>query len=171
MDVLRAHLRQIYNTYRTALLNRKYYGCKLACYQKYNFWLDVAIAIGATGSSGVAGLAIWGTITGKFTWLVISGVATVLSVIKPILQLGKHIEKYTKLYTGHTSIYLELKAMVEDIEISRAVPRKWVDRYSSIRLLIREFAGLDDPKPDDTLIRTLQTRINEEINPADLWVP
>lgn len=171
VDALRVQLRQIYNTYRTALLNRKYYGHKLSRYQDYNFYTEIAIAIGATGSGGIAGLAIWGTITGKFAWLTISGGATVLSVIKPVLQFGKQIEKYTKLNTGHTSIYLELKAIVEDIERSRSVPRKLEDKYSSIRLLIKELGGLDDPRQNDVLIRSLQSKVNEEIRPEDLWMP
>jgi hypothetical protein len=136
-------LRYIYDSYRTALLNRKYYGYRLTRYQSFNSAMDIAIAIGATGSGGVAGLAVWGTITGQYAWLWISGVATIVGVIKPILQLGVKIENYTKLFTGHGSIYLELKAV----------------------------GGLDDPKPDKKLIKQLQSQVNDEIPPDTLWTP
>jgi hypothetical protein len=50
---------------------------------------EVLIAIGAAGSGGVAGVAIWGYITGQYAWLSISSIATVLGVVKPILQVGR----------------------------------------------------------------------------------
>jgi len=171
IDVLRTQLRFIYNSYRTALLNRKYYGEKLARYQTYNSYMEIAIAIGATGSGGVAGFAIWGTITGKWAWIGISSVATVLSILKPILQTGKAIEKYTKLYVGHTNIFLDLKGIVEEIEVSKTMSKKIEDKYNSIRHFIKELGGLDDPKPDLVLIRKLQVLVNAEIAPESLWVP
>jgi hypothetical protein len=167
----KSQLRYIYDSYRTALLNRKYYGYRLTRYQSFNSAMDIAIAVGATGSGGIAGLAIWGTITGQYAWLWISGVATIVGVVKPILQLGIKIENYTKLFTGHGSVYLELKAVVEDIEVSRSIPPKIVEQYENIRKRIAELGGLDDPKPDKKLIKELQSQVNDEIPPDILWSP
>ena len=94
-----------------------------------------------------------------------------LGVIKPILQVGTKIENYTKLYTGHSSIYLELKSIVEDIEVSRTIPPKVVEQYEAIRKRIAELGGHDDPKPDKNLIRRLQGQVNYEIPSASLWTP
>jgi hypothetical protein len=167
----KTQLRYIYNSYRTALLNRKYYGHRLTLFQKYNTVAEIFIAIGAAGSGGVAGLAIWGSITGQYAWLFISGIATVLGVVKPVLQFGRHIENYTKLYAGHSNVYLDLKSVVEDIEVSRSLPPKLADKYESIRKRIVELGGLDDPKPDKKLILKLQGQVNEEIPAESLWVP
>jgi hypothetical protein len=164
-------LRFIYNNYRTTLLNRKYYGARLNTYQKFNTIFELLIAIGAAGSGGVAGLAIWGSISGQYAWLGISGIATILGVIKPVLQLGQKIENYTKLYTGHSRIYLELKSMVEDIEILRTIPSNIKERYESIRKEIVELGGIDDLSPDKTFIKKLQADVNEEIPPDSLWYP
>ncbi len=171
VDALRVQLKYIYNSYRTSLLNKKYYGEKLSTQMRNNFWMEIAIAIGATGSSGIAGLAIWGTITGKWTWLGISSLAAVLSVIKPVLQLGRVIERYTKLYVGHTNIFLELKSIIEEIEVNRSIPKKIEQKYTEIRHLIKELGGLDDPKPDVVLIKKLQESVNQEILPESLWYP
>jgi hypothetical protein len=40
------------------------------------------------------------------------------------------IEKYTKLYTGYTGVYPDLKYIVEDVEKSKNVTRKVEDRYN-----------------------------------------
>lgn len=108
--------------------------------------MEIAIAIGATSSGGIAGLAIWGTITGQYACLFISGLATVLGVVKPILQIGPKIENYTKLYTGYGTVYLGLRAMIEDIETSRSIPPKLIEKYESIRTQIVDLGALDDPK-------------------------
>jgi hypothetical protein len=171
VETAKTQLRYIYNSYRTALLNRKYYGERLSVYQKYNTATEILIAVGAAGSGGVAGLAIWGSITGQYAWLLISGVATVLGVIKPVLQFGRHIENYTKLYAGHSNVYLDLKSMVEDIEVSKSLPPKLADKYESIRNRIVELGGLDDPMPNKKLILKLQRQVNEEIPAESLWVP
>jgi hypothetical protein len=60
VESLRTQLRYIYNSYRTALLNRKYYRSRLVLFQRYNSVMEVAIAVGAAGSGGVAGLAVLG---------------------------------------------------------------------------------------------------------------
>jgi hypothetical protein len=147
-ESVKTQLRYIYNSYRTSLLNRKYYGHRLTVFQSYNTVAEIFIAIGAAGSGGVAGLAIWGSITGQYAWLSISGIATVLGVIKPVLHFGRQIENYTKLYAGYSNVYLELRSIVEDIEVSKSLPSKLADKYESIRKRISELGGLDDPKPD-----------------------
>ena len=171
VERVRTQLKYIYNSYRTALLNRKYYGERLNFFQKANFWMEILIAVGAAGSSGIAGLAIWGTITGQYAWLGVSATATVLGVLKPIFQLGRHIEKCTNAHAGHTNVYFDLRAIVEDIEVSKALPPKLVEKYQSIRKRIINLGGLDDPKPRKNLIRKLQAEVNSEIPPESLWVP
>ncbi len=171
VESIKTQLNYIYNSYRTASLNKKYYGARLVSYQRYNSAMELAIAIGATGSGGVAGLAIWGTITGQYAWLWVSGIATVLGVVKPILQIGTKIENYTKLYSGHGNIYLELKSVVEDIDVSKSIPPKLAEQYVTIRKRITDLAGLDDPKPDKKLIEKFQADVNQEILPEKLWVP
>jgi hypothetical protein len=72
--------------------------------------------------------------------------ATVLGVVKPILQIGAKIENYTKLYSGYSNVYLELKSVVEDVEVSRSISPKLTERYDPIRKRITDLGGLDDPR-------------------------
>jgi hypothetical protein len=83
----------------------------------------------------------------------------------------RKIENYTQLYSGYSNVYLELKSVVEDIEVSRSIPQKLTERYDSIRKRITDLGGLDDPRPDNGLIKKLQAQVNQEIPPESLWVP
>lgn len=58
---------QIYDALRDFLLNQKYFGYRLTLYRKYNFWMEMLIAIGATGS-GVAGFSLWQKNYGQLIW-------------------------------------------------------------------------------------------------------
>lgn len=162
----------IYNTYRTALLNRKYYSIKLQRYQRYNSLMEVAIAIGATGNGIVASLAIWKSIVGQYLWLIIVAVATILSVIKPIIKVSRRVEVYANLYSGHTSIYCDLKHIVEDIAVSKSIPRQIHEKYKVIRQKAAELELVsEDSGNDRELIRKLQAEVNQEIPPQNLWIP
>ena len=165
-------LQYIYDAYRDAALNRLYYGVKLARYRRFNFWIEIAIAIGAAGSSGgIAGLAVWGTLPGNYAWLAISGIATVLAVLKPVIQLANRIENYTKLYAGYTNIFLELEEIVEEIGVAHAITEKTRDRYVRSRQLLRELAPLAEPSRSKQLIAKLQEQVNRDIPPESLWTP
>ncbi len=68
-------------------------------------------------------------------------------------------------------MYLDLKSIVKDIEVSKSIPPKLADKYETIRKRIAELGGLDDPRPDKKLILKLQREVNEEIPAESLWLP
>lgn len=171
LDDLRELLRQLYDAYRTALLNKKYYSHQLTKLRRLDLYMEVAIAIGGAGSGGVAGLAVWGSINGRYAWLSISAAAAVLSVIKPLLQLGKQIEKYAKLYSGYTGAYFELKALVDEIKRTTASPHNFEDKYKSMMQTFKELDALDESPSDKSLIGILEGDVNREIPPEILWMP
>ena len=128
--------------------------------------------MGATSSSGgIAGLAVLHSRPDNYAWLIISALAAVLAVLKPILQLADRIENYTKLYAGYTNIFLELKNIVEDIGVSHEISEEVRERYKRSRQLLRELAPLVEPNRNKRLIGRLQEQVNRDIPPESLWVP
>ncbi|HEY3767197.1 MAG TPA: hypothetical protein VGN44_00865, partial [Candidatus Angelobacter sp.] len=103
----KALLNQIYNLYRTALLNQYYYSDRLESFQRRNKCVEIAQALGTSSSIGAWGIFHEGS--GKYAWLVIAGIATIISIIKPFLQWPKEIERYGQLSIGHTGLYLDIK--------------------------------------------------------------
>ncbi|MBR0798602.1 hypothetical protein JQ615_24745 [Bradyrhizobium jicamae] len=167
---MRSQLRFIYDSYRTALFNRKYYASRLSQYSNYNFWLEVTVAAGATGG-GIASFAIWKSAPGQYAWLAISGLATVLGVMKPFLKFGEKIERYSKLFAGHGGAFWQLKSIVESIEVQQAVPPKIIEQYEVIKKKLEDLDAADDPQPDPTTLVRLQAEVNKEIPAQQLWMP
>lgn len=162
-------LRLLHNEYRTALLNRKYYGCRLARFQTLNKWFEGLIAVGASGS-GVAGLALWKTETGVYVWGAISGASIILAVLKPIIGLSKEIERYSKLAGEYASLSESLRQIEADVTANQEIRTEQVDAFRQLLGRNAELSALDDQHPDRNLIKRLQEEVISETSGA-LWVP
>lgn len=134
----------IYDTLRTTLLNKKYYGRRLSDYKRYNFLFELLIALGATGS-GIAGFALWQTSAGTIVWGVISGLSAIFAIAKPPLKMTEQIETYAKLYGEYTSAFEKMKVLVEDLQIERLISADLIKTFGELRTRSTELAGLGDP--------------------------
>src|SRR3954451_6385755 len=75
---LRAAIDDVYDDYRKARLNVKFYGRKLGRLQATNLVMELSIAVGRSGV--IAALAIWKTDQGKFWLALIAAIAAILGV-------------------------------------------------------------------------------------------
>jgi hypothetical protein len=163
-------LNRLYDDYRTALYNRKYYGCLLQKYRRWNFLFEVAIAIAS--SSAIGSWLIWrSTDFGQNVWALISGITAVLAVVKPFLEFPKQIERYSKLFAGHGDVFHDLDAIVREVESERGFTSKINKKYAETLGRIKELAVDDDPQQDMALARRIQEEVNREIPPEELWNP
>jgi hypothetical protein len=161
---------EIYNRYRSAALNKDYYGCLLAEYQRWNTWLEFAIAIGAAGS-GISGLAVWHYDTGKTLWAMITAISSLLAIVKPFLQLNKKVERYSKLFTGHQDNYLSLTVLVSKIRRRRQLTLEMIQEFEGAENRYIELARDDDPAINLTLATKCEARVREQIPDSALWYP
>jgi len=166
----RERVYQIYDMWRTFLLNKKYYGRRLSRYRSYNFWMEMFIAVGATGS-GVAGFAVWQIGYGQYVWATLAAISIILSIAKPLLRLSDEIEKYAKIYGEYASASAKMEILVQDIQVHMAIPPNLLSVFDELRKRAAELVALDDPAPDPKLIRELQHEVNEQIKVDTLWVP
>jgi len=160
----------IYDATRTALLNKFYYGRRLAKYRRYNFWMEILIAAGAT-TSGVAGLALWKTEYGQAVWGVLSALSIILATLKPSLKFTEKVESYAKLYGEYTGAYIKMSVHLQDIQIERMVTDQRFKAFGDLRVQAAELESLGDPVRDEVLIRQLEAEVNKAIPIDRLWVP
>jgi len=165
----REHLRQIYDHYRTASLNRKYYACRLKKTKQWNAAIEILQAV--ANSSAVASFAIWNHPYGKTVWGSIMAVATLVAVVKPILQLGKSIERYGELYMSYTAVFYDLKDFVEEAAVSKSVSEETLKDFKAVHKKVKDLSIRDDISPSVKLLRRFQKEVNAEIPPGSLWMP
>jgi len=129
-DSTTALLDEIYDMYRMAALNKNYYGEMLARYQLRNTWLEIAIAIGTTSSGVSGGLALLNKSEyGNLVWGVVTAISSLLAIAKPILQLNKQVERYSKLFAGHLENFMNLQLLVTKIRRNRKLTSDMVERF------------------------------------------
>ena len=161
---------QIYDSLRKTLLNKKYYGRRLATYKAYNFSFELLIALGATGSGG-AGFAVWQTSIGTTIWAAVSGLSAILAIAKPLLKLTEQIEIYAKLYGEYTTAFEKMKVLIDDLQVDKVITLDLIKTFNELRIRSTELAGLGDPRLNQLLISECEKEVNLEINVERLWDP
>jgi len=163
-------VKTVNNTYRTALMNRRYYGYRLSVVKRRNTILEIVIAVGT--SSAVGAWAIWkSTSIGANVWVVLAGLATLFAVVKPFLNLSKHVEKYSTLFVGHGDVYYDLKIILTELARVGDYTDKMHEAFGRALERIKQLAPEDDPKINEKLRRRCFEEVEKEIPVESLWWP
>lgn len=105
----------VYDKLRTACLNVKYYSRRLQALERLNFAIEVVLAATAP-SSAIAVLWFWNTDYGQIAWKYLAGIAAVLAIIKPFLNLPKRIKSYEGVLAGYRMLEYDLREIRSLIE-------------------------------------------------------
>jgi hypothetical protein len=163
-------LKDYYNSYRTAFLSKEYYGRRLDRYLFYNKSLELILAIST--SSAIGSWAIWKSSIGDMVWATLAAISALIAVIKPILNLQRNIERYSKLFIGHQDAYYDLEQIIREVKISQNISEEMGKEYQKILFRIRKLASKHDPKLNQKLLNKIYDEINKtHIPPNSLWMP
>ncbi|NQS90561.1 hypothetical protein HQ584_12325 [Patescibacteria group bacterium] len=105
----------VYDLYRTARLNVKYYSARLTYLERLNFVMELILLISAP-SSAVAGLFFWDTPIGSKIWKILGIIAAVVAVSKPLLKLTEKIKQFEETITGYQILEHDLSVIKISIE-------------------------------------------------------
>lgn len=148
-------------------MSRDYYACRLAQVKRWNFMYEIVLAVGTSGT--VAGWYLWQTPAGKTSWALFAGLVAILSILKPILQLPKEIERYSKLHTGYSALFYDLREHVDEIQNDGGITESREKSLKEARKRLLDLALQDDPKPSSRLLRQCQAEVNRLIPSFDEW--
>jgi hypothetical protein len=162
----------VYDLYRTARLNVKYYSTKLHRSERLNIGIELIIAVTAP-SSAVTGLWFWDTSLGSILWRVLGVAAAIAAVIKPILKLPKRIKVYDEILMGHRALEHDLFEIKEMITQRGKYDKELQADYRKALKRRGALAAVRDPetKQDKSLIRKLTIEVSQEIPPGQFFVP
>ncbi len=109
----------VYDLYRTARLNVKYYAARLESVERWGFWLDLLIAITAPASA-VSGIWLLKTEIGQEMWKYLAGLAAIVAVAKPLLKLPQQIKLIEQCLAGYRALEFDVEQIVNRIRVERA---------------------------------------------------
>ncbi len=166
---VKAHLKEIYDAYRSASMNCTYYERQL----KKTHCIAKAFEIGLAvlNSSAVAAWVIWKEGFGTTLWKILSGFAVVVAIIHPILKISVEIERLTKQRTGYNDLFHDLRVVVRDIQIAQSISTQDWKRFKEIDANIKKLAEKDDLSPSKKELRKIMKEVLHEIPTDSLWYP
>ncbi len=92
----------VYDLHRTVRLNAKYYAARLDNLERYNFWIEFALAVSA--SSTIASMWLWTTPLGQVFWSIFGVATAILSIAKPLLKLTDKILRMERVQCGYEAL-------------------------------------------------------------------
>jgi hypothetical protein len=168
IDTNRDRLKRIYTNYRLAAMSREYYACRLSRFKQWNLGFEIVLAIGAS-SSAVAVWYIWKAQVGQLIWALISGLAAVLAILKPILRLPDAIERYSKLHVGYTELAYDYQMVVDEIKAHGGISHEMQEALTSAETRMKKLTMADDPKPSERLLRKCQNSVKRVVPKFPEW--
>jgi len=168
--VLLRSVKDLQDTYRTELLNRLYYGYRLARVKRWNLFLEIVVAIGT--SSAIGAWVIWQkTETGEIVWAILAGAAALVALLKPVLQLPKKVEQYSKLFVEHGNLFYQLDILEKEVTRHQGFTPETDRAYWKVLEKARGLAIDDEPNPSKRLIKECCKEVNQKIPKSTLWRP
>ena len=169
-STLAEQLVEIYTLMCRAALNKDYYGILLSRTQSLNMWSDIIVAIGTTGG-GISALTIWHTNYGTIIWGVLTAIAAIVALAKPIVQLNKRIERLSRLFIGHSDTYTNLLILVSRIKRRGEFTDEMNSVFEAAELRFLELSKEDDPKPNFRILRLCEEMVRKRHPPEEAWYP
>jgi hypothetical protein len=162
-------LADVYDPQRNVLLTRKHYERRLKNFQRFNSAFEIFLAFGT--STTVAGWALWTTSIGDTAWAIIGGVIAILAVIKPILKLPAHIERFSVLATKYNSLLVDLQVIVFDIKSNAGLNVSGRQRFKAACEKLKNMGAREDPAVSEKIRRKLCIEVNNELPADNYWFP
>ena len=161
----------VYDLYRTARLNVKYFSGRLNKLQRLNFWMEFILAATAS-SSAIAAFALWQTSIGGKVWQILGALAAILAIMKPLLNLTEKIRKIEEVITGYRVLENDLKKIEVLIRQRKAYDKELSDKFLAAldrmdELIIRYTESSEDEK----LKKRCQDEVLHELPPDHFYIP
>lgn len=161
----------VYDLYRTARLNVKYYSARLNQFEKYNFTLELILLISAP-SSAIAGLWFWNTSGGEIVWKFLGVLAAIVAVLKPLLGLNRRIKAYEEVLAGYRALDHDLYEIKEMVAQKQKFDK---ELQTDFRKALKRKGVLVNKNPETVQKKNLKTRlvreVNNELPPEQFYVP
>jgi hypothetical protein len=133
--------------------------------------MEITLAVTAP-TSVVAGYSLWKYGIGAVAWSVLSGIAGIIAVCKPILGLTKRIREVESLVAGYRLLDFELKEIKNSIEQERSYTSALKGQFKKVAKSERELISRTfDAKANRRVLRTCREEVERELPVDHFYIP
>jgi len=149
----------VYDQYRTARLNVRYYQYGLKRLRRHNFRIELVLAISV--SSGVAGLWFWETAVGGIVWKIFLTLAAFTAVVKPLLKLSDRIQEQSVILAAWRELDDELEKLSILVRQCGKYDSELQNRFLS---LMEKRSHIVKSETDEAIDEKLRQKCYEQVN-------
>lgn len=161
----------VYDLYKTARLNVKYHAARLSQVERYNFAIELLIAITAP-TSAITGLWLLKTDAGQELWKYIAALAAIAAVLKPLFRLPQRIKTLEQTLSGYRALEYDVEQIVNRIKsegvYSKSCKSMLDEAQKKKKALVVNPAENNQNKK---LIERLYLEVNSELPMESFFVP
>ena len=165
----------IYDEFRTLVLNSEYYARRTAKTRKVLRALDIFLALFA-GTSGVLSWPLWrveafGYPIGPLLLSLAAGVALVLAIARPYLKLEDEHERLSSIQGAYGAIAFVMEDVVNKIKTSQSVDETSETVYKVLRQVRGSLGPREDSPADRKLIGEMEAIVNQRYPMDNFYYP
>lgn len=161
----------LYDNLRTARLNAKYYGRRLAAVQLRSTMIEAVILVTAP-TSAIAGLWFWQTEIGRFAWQCLGVAAACAAILKPLCASTKRIKEYENTLVGYRTLefdLIEIKCLVEQQQkYNKTLQVLFADALHRARTLAEK---APEASENERMKRKCEREVLQELPASSFFVP
>lgn len=161
----------LYDLWRTAKLNEKYYAARSDFLQKINICMDITIAVTAPGGT-ISAITLWSTPVGAILWKVLLVIAAVVGILKPLLHLTDSIKKMETCLSGYRLLVHDTNEIINDMKQRRRyddeIVKEYKEAYKRKGVLISQNP---ETKESKRLVSRFTEEVNRELADYDFYIP
>jgi len=155
---------------RTSRLSDLYYGERLTWLSRFNFAIELAIAVTASGS-GISGLEIIKNGPLAPYWPYLAALTAFLAIAKPLLALDRQLRHATQQQQTYRRLLNSFENLVFDIQQLGTLTNEHRQRFQRAREMLRQAEEQDDGYVPVKQRKRLQVDVKNEMPAERLWVP
>lgn len=163
----------IYDQYKTARLNVKYYGYRMGTITRQNFWLEIFIAAAAAApASAVAGIPFFLTPTGEMWWKVLAVLAAIAAFFKPFLRLPTKLKSMEKSLSGYRALDCDLEEIVNKIKLEQNYSKAALKMLENAQKKKRSLVGSPPEHSQSSQLKEkCFAEVNKELPSSMFYIP
>ncbi|WP_148293622.1 hypothetical protein [Azospirillum sp. B4] len=167
--------KRFYDEFRDAELNKEYYANRLSTTKKKLKMLNIFLAIFA-GTSAVLSFSFWSTTLlgvpiGSLSLAALTGIAVVLSIMKPYLGIENEIERISSIQGVYSVLSSLHKDVIQKIMEEMAISDSAEICFDVMRKMRISVDPKEDRPADKKLVQNAQDTINKRYPQEYFWYP
>jgi hypothetical protein len=162
-----AELNRLFNLYRLANLNTRYYGCRAEIFERRLKWVQVVIALLSAAALSI--LLASDTSGTRLAGAVMAGIAAVVSSIVPFLGWADKAREMRNLNFAYGQIFSQVEFVITDIRRAGEMTDEQLGLARMVHEAYMRIDAIDELEPDRELIEKLDAHVREAFPNDYMW--